>query len=303
MRIEAATTCGTDVKSWQRGHPLLTAVSGRIRPRDGRRARGHRRARAGRRLGRVRHLPPLPGGPAADLQRPALAVRRVRRADGGARGRPARDPGRARAGGRRDGRAARGGRARDRPRARPRDRAGRGVLGGGPMGQMLAALLVAEGRTVTLADRHPERRAQAEAPGASAASGWPTTTSSSRPWAAPRRGARRSQACAPGRLRRVGRRLPGRHRRRAPHRARCTTTSSTSAAPSTTRRTEVDRALALLADGASTGAPWPPARSASPAWAHALGRRERRPGAEMGRDPRPRLNSAQDRFPVNRSSV
>ena len=37
-----------------------------------------------------------------------------------------------------------------------------GVLGGGPMGQMLAALLVAEGRTVTLADRHAERRAQAE---------------------------------------------------------------------------------------------------------------------------------------------
>jgi L-iditol 2-dehydrogenase len=34
------------------------------------------------------------------------------------------------------------------------------------MGQMLAALLVAEGRTVTLADRHPERRAQAEAAGA-----------------------------------------------------------------------------------------------------------------------------------------
>jgi L-iditol 2-dehydrogenase len=41
-----------------------------------------------------------------------------------------------------------------------------GVLGGGPMGQMLAALLVAEGRTVTLADPHPERRAQAEAAGA-----------------------------------------------------------------------------------------------------------------------------------------
>jgi L-iditol 2-dehydrogenase len=44
-----------------------------------------------------------------------------------------------------------------------------GVLGGGTMGQMLAALLVAEGRTVTLADRHPERRAQAEAAGAMSA--------------------------------------------------------------------------------------------------------------------------------------
>jgi len=44
-----------------------------------------------------------------------------------------------------------------------------GVLGGGPMGQMIAALLVAEGRTVTLADRHAERRAQAEATGAMSA--------------------------------------------------------------------------------------------------------------------------------------
>jgi L-iditol 2-dehydrogenase len=44
-----------------------------------------------------------------------------------------------------------------------------GVLGGGPMGLMLAAVLVAEGRTVTLADRHLERRAQAEALGAMSA--------------------------------------------------------------------------------------------------------------------------------------
>ena len=44
-----------------------------------------------------------------------------------------------------------------------------GVLGGGPMGQMLAALLVHEGRTVTLADPHAERRAQAEAAGAMSA--------------------------------------------------------------------------------------------------------------------------------------
>ena len=44
-----------------------------------------------------------------------------------------------------------------------------GVLGGGSMGQMLAALLVHEGRTVTLADPHAERRAQAEATGAMSA--------------------------------------------------------------------------------------------------------------------------------------
>jgi len=41
-----------------------------------------------------------------------------------------------------------------------------GVLGGGPMGLMLAGLLLADGRTVTVADRHPERRAQASALGA-----------------------------------------------------------------------------------------------------------------------------------------
>jgi L-iditol 2-dehydrogenase len=43
-----------------------------------------------------------------------------------------------------------------------------GVLGGGPMGHMLARLLVLDGRRVTLADRHPERREQAEAAGARA---------------------------------------------------------------------------------------------------------------------------------------
>jgi L-iditol 2-dehydrogenase len=43
------------------------------------------------------------------------------------------------------------------------------VLGGGTMGLMLARLLVLEGRDVTLCDRHPQRRAQAEALGARAA--------------------------------------------------------------------------------------------------------------------------------------
>lgn len=42
------------------------------------------------------------------------------------------------------------------------------VLGGGTMGQMLAQLLLREGRRVTLADRHPERREQASAHGARA---------------------------------------------------------------------------------------------------------------------------------------
>jgi L-iditol 2-dehydrogenase len=43
-----------------------------------------------------------------------------------------------------------------------------GVLGGGPMGLMLAALLAAEGRTVTVADPHLARREQAAALGVEA---------------------------------------------------------------------------------------------------------------------------------------
>jgi L-iditol 2-dehydrogenase len=44
-----------------------------------------------------------------------------------------------------------------------------GILGGGPMGLMLASLLIAQGRSVTVADPHPERRAQAAELGASGA--------------------------------------------------------------------------------------------------------------------------------------
>jgi L-iditol 2-dehydrogenase len=44
-----------------------------------------------------------------------------------------------------------------------------GVLGGGPMGLMLTSLLVAQGRSVTVADPHPERRKQAAELGARAA--------------------------------------------------------------------------------------------------------------------------------------
>ncbi|HEX2106067.1 MAG TPA: alcohol dehydrogenase catalytic domain-containing protein [Solirubrobacteraceae bacterium] len=42
------------------------------------------------------------------------------------------------------------------------------VLGGGTMGLMIARLLLLDGRAVTVCDRHPERRAQAEALGARA---------------------------------------------------------------------------------------------------------------------------------------
>jgi L-iditol 2-dehydrogenase len=52
--------------------------------------------------------------------------------------------------------------------ARGSDAADVGVLGGGTIGLMLARLLVLEGRDVLVCDRHPERRAQAEALGARA---------------------------------------------------------------------------------------------------------------------------------------
>ena len=169
VRVEAATTCGTDVKMWRRGHPILPpypAAFGHemagVRVDTGERvlvgdsvacgacapcAAGRPQiCRAPRWIlggfaellaAPIAALHPVPDGlePAgAAMAEPlAAAVHAVGRA-----------PARAIA-----------------PDA--------GVLGGGPMGQMLAALLLAEGRTVTLADRHPERRAQAEALGAATA--------------------------------------------------------------------------------------------------------------------------------------
>jgi L-iditol 2-dehydrogenase len=53
--------------------------------------------------------------------------------------------------------------------ARGTDAADVGVLGGGTIGLMLARLLVVDGRDVLVCDRHPDRRAQAQALGADAA--------------------------------------------------------------------------------------------------------------------------------------
>ncbi len=163
VEVQAATSCGTDVKMWQHGHPVLGPYpcgfgheTAGVRLDSGERvlvsdsvACGRcaacRAARAqicreptwvlggfAERIGApAAALHPIPAGlpaPAAAMAEPlAAAVHAVDR----------------------------GGRARD-----------VGVLGGGPMGLMLAALLLADGRTVTVADRHPERRAQASALGA-----------------------------------------------------------------------------------------------------------------------------------------
>jgi L-iditol 2-dehydrogenase len=166
VRVDAATTCGTDVKMWRRGHPILppyparfghetagtrTDTGERVLVGDSVACGACRPCRAGRPqicrdprwvLGGFAEklaapeaaLHAVPDGlepAAAAMAEPlAAAVHAISRA-------PARQVA---------------------PDA--------GVLGGGPMGQTLAALLVAEGRTVTLADRHAERRGQAEAAGA-----------------------------------------------------------------------------------------------------------------------------------------
>jgi L-iditol 2-dehydrogenase len=169
VRIEAATTCGTDVKTWRRGHPLLGGYPARlghemcgVREDTGERvlvgdsvACGEcRRCAQGR--PQICERPRwLFGGFAELMAAPEAALHAV--PDG-------LDPAAA---------------AMAEPlaaavhaiaRAPARELApDAGVLGGGPMGQMLAALLVAEGRTVTLSDRHAERREQAAAAGAAVA--------------------------------------------------------------------------------------------------------------------------------------
>jgi L-iditol 2-dehydrogenase len=169
VRIETATTCGTDVKMWRRGHPLLGPYPARfghemcgIREDTSERvlvgdsvACGSCRHCAGGRPQICRDPRWVFGGFAERMVAPEAALHTV--PDGlepaaAAMAEPlaaavhaiARAPARQAA-----------------PDA--------GVLGGGPMGQMLAALLVADGRTVTVADRHAERRAQADAAGAMSA--------------------------------------------------------------------------------------------------------------------------------------
>ena len=169
MRIEAATTCGTDVKMWRRGHPVLGPFPARfghemagVRTDSGQRVLVGDSVACGE-CAPCRSARPqicraprwILGGFAEALVAPEAALHPVPEGL---------DP---------------AGAAMAEPLAaavHALDRAPRRelapdacVLGGGPMGHMLAALLVADGRTVTLADPHPERRAQAEALGAMSA--------------------------------------------------------------------------------------------------------------------------------------
>lgn len=163
VEVQAATTCGTDVKMWRHGHPILppypcrfghetaglrTDTGERVLVSDSVACGSCVPCRSGRpqicraptwvlggfaeRIAAPRAaLHPLPDGlapEAAAMAEPlAAAVHAI------SRGSEATDV---------------------------------GVLGGGPMGLMLTSLLVADGRSVTLADPHPERRLQARELGA-----------------------------------------------------------------------------------------------------------------------------------------
>ena len=130
---------------WRHGHRVLAAVPVRVRPRDRRRPRRHRRAGARVRLGRVRRVRAVPRRTRADLPRSDLGARRLRRAHR-ARPRPrctrSRTAFRATAAAMAEPLA-----AAVHAVARGSDAADVGVLGGGPMGLMLAALLSAQGRS------------------------------------------------------------------------------------------------------------------------------------------------------------
>jgi L-iditol 2-dehydrogenase len=169
VRIDAATTCGTDVKMWRRGHPILPAYPARFghemagtREDTGDRVLvgdsvpcGSCRACAAGRPQICRDPRWVLGGFAELMAAPEAALHTVPDSLEPAAAAMAEPLA-----------AAVHALSRAPARAVAPDV---GVLGGGPMGQMLAALLVAEGRTVTVADRHAERRAQAEATGATSA--------------------------------------------------------------------------------------------------------------------------------------
>jgi L-iditol 2-dehydrogenase len=166
VRVTAATTCGTDVKMWQRGHPILPPYPARfghetagVREDTGEAvlvgdsvACGRCRTCTAGRPQICRDARWVLGGFAERIAAPEAALHPI--PDGlDPRGAAMAEP------------LAAAVHAVARAPARP-IAPDVGVLGGGPMGLMLAAVLVAEGRTVTLADRHAERRAQAEALGA-----------------------------------------------------------------------------------------------------------------------------------------
>jgi L-iditol 2-dehydrogenase len=167
VRVEAATACGTDVKMLRHGHRVLGPYPSRfghetagVRLDTGERVLVGDSVACGAcapcRAGRpqvCRAMTWVLGGFAETIAAPAAALHAI----------PERLPF--------------AGAAMAEPLAacvHAVARAGDGgieeaaVFGGGTMGLMIARLLVLEGRDVVVCDRHPERRAQAEAFGARA---------------------------------------------------------------------------------------------------------------------------------------
>jgi L-iditol 2-dehydrogenase len=167
VTVEAATACATDVKCLRHGHPILGPYPARFGHETvGRRADNGERvlvgdsvacgscaACAGGRRQLCEHMTWVLGGFAERIAAPAAALHAV-------------PDGLAPAGAAMAEPLAAAVHAAARSGAAPG--ADAAVLGGGTMGLMLARLLVLEGCDVTLADRHPERRAQARAFGARA---------------------------------------------------------------------------------------------------------------------------------------
>ncbi|HWC85203.1 MAG TPA: alcohol dehydrogenase catalytic domain-containing protein [Solirubrobacteraceae bacterium] len=158
VAVHAATTCGTDVKMWRHGHRILAPypcafghetagercdTGERVLVSDSVACGACPGCRAGR--PQICRAPTwILGGFAERIGAPAAALHALPDglpAAGAAMAEPLA--------------------AALHAVARASDAEHAGVLGGGPMGLMLAALLRAEGRTVTLADPHPERREQA----------------------------------------------------------------------------------------------------------------------------------------------
>jgi L-iditol 2-dehydrogenase len=163
VEVDAATTCGTDVKMWRHGHPVLppypcafghetagvrTDTGERVLVSDSVACGSCVSCRAGR--AQICRSPRwVLGGFAERIAAPVAALHTI---PGGL------PPSAA---------------AMAEPLAaalhavdRGTDASDVGVLGGGPMGLMLAALLLSQGRSVTVADHHDERRSQARAIGA-----------------------------------------------------------------------------------------------------------------------------------------
>ena len=154
VEIEAATTCGTDVKMWRHGHRVLGPYpsafgheTAGVRADTGERVLVSDSVACGAcdpcRSGRAqicRDPTWVLGGFAERIGAPESALHRI----------PDGLPAAAAA-------MAEPFAAAVHAVARGNDATDVGVLGGGPMGLMLASLRIAQGRSVTVADPHPER--------------------------------------------------------------------------------------------------------------------------------------------------